>query len=100
MTNTVTAVTRKGTDPGRRQRILEIARRDFEQLGFRKTSIDDVTREAGIAKGSFYLEFPSKDALLMAVVGQLREQATEYYTRRMAEAHTPTERVRTLLQVQ
>lgn len=52
----------------RREQLLEAAAQLFVQHGVRKTSVADVTRAAGVSKGSFYLEFSSKDALFDEVV--------------------------------
>lgn len=50
----------------RRQEILAAAVRVFARKGFAASRIDDVAAEAGIAKGSVYLYFDSRDALLAA----------------------------------
>jgi AcrR family transcriptional regulator len=47
----------------KRTRILHAARDLFLRYGVKRTSIDDVARAAGIAKGTVYLSFASKDAL-------------------------------------
>ncbi len=38
--------------------------------GVRKTSIDELVREAGISKGSFYRFFPGKEALALEVLAR------------------------------
>lgn len=48
----------------RREEILDAAVRVFARKGFAATRIEDVAVEAGIAKGSVYLYFDSRDALL------------------------------------
>ena len=48
----------------KRARILEAATQLFIQHGYRKTSVDDVARRAGVAKGTVYLYFPRKADLL------------------------------------
>src|SRR5688500_17492513 len=48
----------------RRTEILRAAERLFGRYGPSKTTIADVAREADIAVGSVYLEFPSKDAII------------------------------------
>ena len=48
--------------------ILDIATDHFQRFGFRKTSVADVAREAGVAKGSLYNHFDSKTTLLVAAV--------------------------------
>lgn len=50
----------------RRQEILQAAVRVFARKGFASSRIEDVAAEAGIAKGSVYLSFDSRDALLQA----------------------------------
>lgn len=40
----------------------------FQREGVRAARIDDLSRDAGIAKGSFYAFFPSKEELFMAIV--------------------------------
>ncbi|MEO3885343.1 TetR/AcrR family transcriptional regulator [Nonomuraea sp. B5E05] len=57
---------RKVDKTERRQQILAAAVRMFARKGFAATRIDDVAAEAGIAKGSVYLYFDSRDALLKA----------------------------------
>lgn len=52
----------------RKERILKAAAQLFSQYGFRKTSIEDITRSAAISKGALYLEFGSKDELFNEVV--------------------------------
>ena len=55
----------------RRTRLLDAAADLFVRLGFDKTTVADVAREAGVGKGSVYLHFDSKEALLEALM--LRE---------------------------
>ena len=65
----------------KRQRILKAARRRFRYYGFRKTTMHEVARDAGVAVGTLYLYFQDKDDLLVACT-------EEYVTghRRQAEA--------------
>lgn len=48
----------------KRERILAAATALFVQHGYRKTSIDDVARRAGVAKGTIYLYYRNKAELL------------------------------------
>ncbi len=50
------------------ERILETARRLFHERGFNDVGINDICREAGVVKGSFYHFFSGKQALLEGVV--------------------------------
>lgn len=46
-----------------RKRILESARRLFNQHGFELVSIDQIMKNAGLTRGGFYSHFTSKDEL-------------------------------------
>jgi len=52
----------------RRSQILEAASNVFGRLGFESARMEDVAKEAGIAKGLLYKHFASKDALFRALV--------------------------------
>lgn len=52
----------------KRRRILEAATDLFIRQGYRKTSMDEVAREAGVAKGTVYLYFKNKTDLLIHAV--------------------------------
>ena len=55
-------------DPaGRRAAVLEAAARAFATNGYRRARIEDVAREAGVAEGTVYHLFDSKQGLLTAV---------------------------------
>lgn len=43
--------------------MLSEGRHQFETAGLRKTSVEDLTKAAGIAQGSFYMFFASKEEL-------------------------------------
>jgi AcrR family transcriptional regulator len=51
-----------------RQRIVEAARAHFFSHGFRSVTMDDLAEEMGISKKTLYAHFPSKIALLEAVL--------------------------------
>jgi AcrR family transcriptional regulator len=50
----------RGDAGSRRAAILDAALPVFGQYGYRRTSMDDIAREAGIAKGTIYLNFASR----------------------------------------
>ena len=59
----------------RQERVLAVALEVFGRYGFRKTSMDEVARSAGISRQGLYLYFASKEALFRAAVGQELESA-------------------------
>ncbi len=48
----------------RRERIYEAALNLFRTQGYESTTVDQITRQAGLAKGTFFNYFPTKDAVL------------------------------------
>lgn len=55
------------TSDGRRQEIFASFERLVARYGLDRVTMRDLAREAGIAVGTIYLEFPSKDALVLGV---------------------------------
>lgn len=55
----------------RREQLLEAALTAFERGGYHGTQVSDVIREAGVARGTFYLYFPSKHAVFGALVERM-----------------------------
>lgn len=68
----MSAYTRSGaaapTTSGVRERILETARELFYREGARAVGVDTVVSRSAVAKTSLYRWFPSKDALIVAVL--------------------------------
>lgn len=63
--------TMESDDPKARKklRIVEVATELFTSQGYRRTSVDDIAREAGVAKGTVYLYFKSKaEIAVLAIV--------------------------------
>ncbi|QAA76162.1 MAG: Transcriptional regulator, AcrR family [Candidatus Bipolaricaulis sibiricus] len=46
-----------------RARLLRAGRELFARYGLKKTTVEELAQAAGVAKGTFYLFFPSKEAL-------------------------------------
>jgi AcrR family transcriptional regulator len=55
----------------RRAEILEAARNVCASRGFNDVSVDEIAHEAGIAKGTLYLYFRSKDEIYWAMLEQV-----------------------------
>lgn len=63
------------TERGRRtlRKLLDAAAVEFGEKGFHEASVSSITRRAGVALGSFYTYFDSKDALFRALVADMSE---------------------------
>jgi AcrR family transcriptional regulator len=55
----------------RRAQILAAATQVFARQGFHRTTVREIAREAGIADGTIYLYFASKQDVLLALLGRL-----------------------------
>jgi AcrR family transcriptional regulator len=64
----------RGGAAARRAVILDAALQVFGQYGYRRTSMDDIAREAQIAKGTIYLSFASKEEVFLALSEGLAER--------------------------
>jgi len=64
------------TERGRRtlRKLLDAAAEEFGEKGFHDASVSSITRRAGVALGSFYTYFDSKDALFRALVADMSEK--------------------------
>ena len=55
----------------RRAELTSIAAAAFADRGVANTAVSDIVRAAGVAQGTFYLYFDSKDDVVLAVVEQM-----------------------------
>jgi AcrR family transcriptional regulator len=67
------AVQRSGapSPEGNAERILDAALTQFELIGIRRSTVEDITRRSGLARVTLYRNFANKDAIVEAVL--LRE---------------------------
>lgn len=68
------------TDRGRKtlRAILDAAASEFGEKGFHDASVSGITRRAGVALGSFYTYFDSKDAVFRALVRDMSDQVRDH----------------------
>src|ERR1051325_11482475 len=76
----------------RRAKLVEGAHRVFERDGFIDARITDIAKEVGLAHGSFYTYFSSKEEIFRVVAEEI--QAEMFDRRRSASADvTPYQRI-------
>ena len=68
----------------REERLLDAAATLLVRWGYRKTTIDDVAREAGVGKGTIYLHWKDKNELFRAAIWREQQRYTEEVQRRIA----------------
>jgi AcrR family transcriptional regulator len=68
-----------------RRRILSAAKQLFDRRGYRDTTIDDITRRADIAHGTFYLYFSGKSELLSELLSQALGEFDQIASRDLLE---------------
>ena len=74
--------------PQRRAEILDTARRLFTTRGFQSTSVEDILTEVGIAKGTLYYHFSSKEEILRALIARTADGIADR-ARAIAEGRQP-----------
>lgn len=71
--------------PSKKQHIIAVASQLFAKYGYQGTSIDLVVREAGVSKPTVYNNFPSKQALLQALISEQAALAQSRYLQIISE---------------
>src|SRR5262249_51184002 len=56
---------------GVREALLDAMERLLARYGYKKTTMDDLAREAGIGKGTIYLHFPSKEEVALCSIDRV-----------------------------
>ncbi len=55
----------------KRERLLDASLKLFREKGYEQTKVADITRAAGVAKGTFFNYFPTKERVLLALGEQM-----------------------------
>jgi len=74
--------------------ILAVAARQFARRGYQNTDLDRVANELGVAKGTLYRYFPSKQKLFLATVDRGMVLLREYVRGKYENVADPIERLR------
>ena len=87
-------INRPATDIDKRQLILDAATKVFAERGFFASQVADIARRAGIAAGTVYLYFRSKDEVLTSLFDRTMLAAIEDGKRALETIGDPAERLR------
>jgi AcrR family transcriptional regulator len=77
----------------RREEILKSALELFREEGFEKVTVESIAKKTGIAKGSFYNYFKSKEEVYEAVVSSVASRSLELAKEILSEGQSPKERL-------
>jgi AcrR family transcriptional regulator len=66
-----------GKESARQAHVLETALTVFLRHGFRKTSMEDIAKAAGISRQGIYLHFKDKDAIFSASIRKTLDDGTQ-----------------------
>jgi len=64
----------------RRQQLLQAATWVFARKGYRRAGISDIIARAGVARGTFYLYFDSKEQVFLAIVEDFHQRLSRAIT--------------------
>ncbi|NIM52955.1 MAG: TetR family transcriptional regulator [Gemmatimonadales bacterium] len=81
----------------KQRRFFEAAEPLFERFGFRKTTVEDVCRAAGMSKRTFYELFRDKQDLLLQLVEAVINDATETWEASLPDGLDPVGRLHSFL---
>ncbi|HEX7004339.1 MAG TPA: TetR/AcrR family transcriptional regulator [Trueperaceae bacterium] len=70
-----------------RRKLLDAAELEFGEKGFHSASISSITGRAGVAQGTFYLYFPSKEEILRELVRYMGRELRRSLSAATARGH-------------
>ena len=76
---------------------MRAARQRFLHYGFKKTTIDEIAQDAGVGKGTVYLHFAGKDALLLTLILDVKRGINDQIRAIAASSAAPEERLRRMI---
>ncbi|CAN5368158.1 TetR/AcrR family transcriptional regulator C-terminal domain-containing protein [soil metagenome] len=83
----------------KREAILRAAIKVFAQKGYFNSKVADIAGEAGIADGTVYLYFKSKDEILHSIFDRAMEDFISEGKREIAEIEEPEKRLRRIAEL-
>src|SRR5215217_4751484 len=98
---TVHSAPERGDRSDKRVRILSAAERVFAKRGFFAARVSEIAKDAGVADGTIYLYFKSKDDLLISLFESRMEQVNTALREAISNvpASKPTDQLRSFIRV-
>lgn len=89
---------RESNKHAKRQRLLTESLRLFREKGFEQTTVAEITAAAGVAKGTFFNYFPTKEDVLLALGEQTLGKLQVVEAGQMFRSDTVQDKVKALFQ--
>ena len=83
--------------PSTRDAILDAADRIMSRWGFRKMTMDDLAREAGVSRRTIYMYFKGKEDVGLSSIGRVVDQVHAELEKLLKTPLPPEERLRRML---
>ena len=93
------ASSQKNSSRDKREAILRAGVKVFAEKGFFNSKVADIARAAGIADGTVYLYFKSKDEILHSIFDQAMEKFIEEGRSELSNIESPVERLTKVAQL-
>lgn len=81
----------------KQQQILTTAEAMFNRFGIKKTAVDDIARDAKVAKATIYNYFGNKDGLLKALIVNKLQQFEEHLQKITESTTHPVDAIKSLI---
>lgn len=73
--------------------IRDAAKMCYLRVGIEKTGMEDIAREAGIARSTLYRYYPRHEELLLAVVADYMQAMNQQLQKKLTRYQTPADRI-------
>jgi AcrR family transcriptional regulator len=84
---------REETLSNTRLQLLEAAVMEFSHKGFDQANINHISEAAGYSKGTIYNYFPSKQALMLALIAEAGARHVQYISDQVLQINDPSQRL-------
>jgi len=89
----------EATSNPKRTQIIDTGKELFWKFGFKRVTIGEIAREAGVSKMTFYKYFPNKTELAIVVLDEVFETSMEKVRKLPDEHISPAETLKSILQL-
>lgn len=70
----------------------------FSKYGYDRVTVDDITKRAKVSKGTFYIHFPTKDAVLVEQFRQIDDYYLQVFRDTLHDGSTAAQKLEVLVQ--